>query len=292
MRFDQSLLAGGVSGYLARTEAAFPDIPPEIRKQVIWAGAPEARTPLALVYVHGFSATAQEIRPLPDLVAARLDANLVLTRLAGHGRGGAAMTEGSVARWMADMAEALAIGRAVGDRVVLIGTSTGATLSVLALHEAMGREVAGIAMISPNFRVRAKAAALLSWPSARWWLPLVAGRERRFEPTSEAHGRFWTTRYPTAALFPMAEAVRAARKLPHAALHVPALVLFDPRDRVVDHAATRAVMARWGGPVMLHPVSVGPGDDPDFHVIAGDILSPSMTGPVADRIAAWVQGLG
>ena len=290
MGFDEARLAGGVAAYLETAEAAFPDIIPGVRKQVIWAGEPEVRTPLALVYVHGFSATAQEIRPVPDIVAARLGANLVFTRLAGHGRGGAAMAEATLADWRADMAEALALGRAVGERVVILGTSTGATLAALALHED-ARDVAGVVMVAPNFRVKAAAAALLNWPGARLWLPPLAGRERVFEALSDEHARYWATRYPSAALFPMAEAVRAARRLRLEDVTVPALIIFDPRDTVVDHAQTRKVAARWGGGATLSEVTVGPGDDPGFHVVAGDILSPSMTRPVAARIADWIEGL-
>jgi len=35
----------------------------------------------------------------------------------------------------------------------------------------------------------------------------------------------------------------------------------------------------------------GPGIDPAAHVIAGDILSPAQTGPVADLIVRFAEGL-
>ena len=42
------------------------------------------------------------------------------------------MAEGSVNAWINDYAEAIAIGRAIGDRLAVIGTSTGASLATLA----------------------------------------------------------------------------------------------------------------------------------------------------------------
>jgi hypothetical protein len=79
---------------------------------------------VAIVYVHGFSASKAEVRPLPDRVAAALHANLFFTRLTGHGQDGTAMAKGSINAWVNNHAEAIAIDRAIGERVVVIGTST------------------------------------------------------------------------------------------------------------------------------------------------------------------------
>ncbi len=67
--FDAGRLDSGVDSYLAAREARYDDIRPDSHKRVIWTGAPETRTPLAIVYLHGFSASSQEIRPVPDMVA-------------------------------------------------------------------------------------------------------------------------------------------------------------------------------------------------------------------------------
>lgn len=292
IRFDESQLSGGVSAYLAERERAIPDLRPGVEKRVIWAEAPETRSDWAVVYVHGFSASSEELRPMPDIVAGRLDANLVFTRLQGHGRDGAAMGQASVADWMGDVAEALAVGRAVGGRLLVIGCSTGCTLLTLALHEEMSSGVAGCVFVSPNYRPRATTSRFLTWPGARWLLRWLIGRQRGFVPHNAAHGRYWTARYPSIALLPMAAAVKAAERLPHEAAKVPALFVFDPGDSIVDHAATRAVAARWGAAAEVFEVETGEGEDPGRHVIAGDILSPGMTRPVADRITAWVRALG
>ena len=128
---DQTLrpvvLPEDLDGYLARSEARFADLRPGVEKTIIWADSSKAKTPIALVYLHGFSATRQETRPLCDTLAARLGANLFYTRLRGHGRSDDAMAEASANDWLNDSYEALAIGRRLGERVVLVGTSTGAT---------------------------------------------------------------------------------------------------------------------------------------------------------------------
>ncbi|MEQ5868368.1 alpha/beta hydrolase [Sagittula sp. NFXS13] len=289
--FDETRLARGVSDYLAEAERGVPHLRPGVEKRVVWHGTPEAPTPWAVVYVHGFSASSEELRPLPDLVAQCLGANLMFTRLKGHGCDGAAMAEAGVDDWMQDVAEALAIGRTIGDRVLVMGCSTGCTLLTLALQAGMGRDVAGAVMVSPNYKLRDAKASVLTWPGARWFLPWLIGRDRGFTPLTEAHGRAWTARYPSVAVLPMAAAVRAVAKRDPALVRVPALFVFDENDGLVDHTRTVEIAARWGGPAEVMRVETGPGDDPGHHIIAGDILSPRQTQPVAERVLGWARAL-
>lgn len=288
---DSSAFAQGVNAYLTAAEAGIPDLRPEARKQVIWAGKPEQQTDWVVVYIHGFSATLHEVRPLPDLVAQVLGANLVFTRLTGHGQDGAAMATATRQAWMADVAEAIAVARRCGRRLLVMGTSTGASLVTLALHAPWGRDVAGAILISPNYRLKQAGGGLLAMPLARWWVPFVLGAERAFEPRSRDHAKYWTSRYPTQALVPMADAMTAARHAPHHTVKTPALFVYDPRDTLVDHAATRAVANAWHARAVITEVQVGAGDDPGYHVIAGDVLSPGMTRPLAKRIIGFAHSL-
>lgn len=281
-----------IQNWLESSEAEVANLRPGSEKRVVWAGEPGAKTPISVVYVHGFSAGPEEIRPVPDNVAEALGANLYFTRLTGHGRDGDAMSEATAEDWMADYAEALAIGRAIGDKVVVISTSTGATLAALATPFDWGTEdVAGLVFVSPNFKVKAAMASLLDWPGAHVWLPVIAGQERAFEPSSDGHAAHWTTRYPSSAVFPMAAVVRAAREMSYDETSVPVLFLTSPDDSVVDPAASAEVAARWGGAVKAISYDMGPGDDTFSHVIAGDILSPGQTELVTSDILEWVNTL-
>ena len=112
--FDAGTLPDDLDAYLAASEAQVADLTPGSAKRIVWAGAVGAKTQLAIVYVHGFSATAEEIRPVPDNVAKAVGANLYFIRLAGHGRSGEAMATATAGDWVEDMAEAMAIGRQIG----------------------------------------------------------------------------------------------------------------------------------------------------------------------------------
>lgn len=282
--------------WLAARESAVPALRPDAAKAIVWAAEPGVRTDWAVVYLHGFSASRQEIRPVPDRVAAELGANLFYTRLTGHGRDGPAMAEASVEAWVADTAEALAVGRALGDRVLVIGTSTGGTLAALVAHDPdLAADVAGVVLVSPNFRVAGWAGRLIEWPAARSWGPLLVGDIRGFVPRNADHGRYWTTRYPTVALASLGALTHAVRGLDPGAARVPALFVVSDRDRIVDSPAAVRHAARWGHATGvradLMALSPGPGDDVAGHVVAGDALSPGGTAPLVARILGWVSGL-
>ncbi len=291
--FEPRELGAGVQRYFDRIESGFSDITQGTEKRVVWAGQSETRTPVSVLYLHGFSATSEEIRPVPDRVAQALAANLVFTRLRGHGRSGDAMADARVSDWMHDLAEGLAAARAIGDRVVILATSTGATLAAAAaVDQALAQDVAAMVLVSPNFGLRDPAAKLLTLPAVRWWGPLVAGETQSFQPQNAAHARYWTNSYPTVALLPMAALVKAVVALDFSAAQVPALFYLSDDDSVVRPDISRRVAADWGGPATVHAVTMGEGGDPSAHVIAGDILSPGQTDTAVATIVSWLAEQG
>ncbi|SDA95513.1 alpha/beta hydrolase [Mesorhizobium qingshengii] len=291
IHFDPSAIGDDPQAYVARVEAAVPGIRDGLDKEIVWANPlVHARTPLSIVYIHGFSASKGEVRPLPDDVADQLDANLFYTRLTGHGQDGAAMTQGSVNAWINDYEEALAIGRAIGDKVIVISTSTGGSLAAWAATQPGASDgVAAIAFISPNFGVKASGAEFLTMPWGKQIAKLVAGKERSFVPRNALHEKFWTYRYPIEATLPMQALTELAYGAPVEKATIPALFIFSDSDRVVRPDRTREIAGRWGGAHELVPVDDT--GDPDNHVIAGDALSPSTTAFLAQRIGVWIEAV-
>ena len=286
--FDESLLDDGVDAYFKSQEIPILNIREDSEKRVVWAGDEEAKTPLSVVYLHGFSASSQEIRPVPDDVASALGANLVYTRFQGHGRDSAAMADGTVTGWMADVVEALTVARRIGDKVLILSTSTGGTLTALALHKPeLQTDVVGVVFVSPNFGVNNPAAPMLTLPAGRYWLPLLVGKTRSFEPLNDAQALHWSTTYPSTAVFPMAASVNAAIALDYSDVKIPALFHYAKGDKVVRSDVTQRIAAEWGGDVTTVRPELGAGDDPSQHVIAGDIVSPGQTARSVAAILEW-----
>ena len=288
--FDQTALPDDLDAYLAAEEARVAGIRPGAEKEIVWAGAAGEKTPLSIVYLHGFSASKQEIRPVPDRLADALGANLYYARFDGHGAAGEALGAATSAAWWRDTGEALAIGRRIGERVIVIGTSTGATLATIALSDPdVSANVAGFIGVSPNYQIKGAPLALLTMPFARQVLPAILGAERSWEPMNEEHGRWWTTRYPLVAILPLGAAVKEVQGLDFERIETPALFVFNDGDEVVDHAKTREIAARWGGPLKIANVEPGPDDTPSKHVIAGDITAPGLTDEVTAILREWVR---
>lgn len=289
--FDPSVIGDDPDLYLAASETKAGNVRDGAQKQIVWADpVSRARTPVVLVYIHGFSASAGEVRPLPDLVARALGANLYFSRLTGHGQSGDALAEASVDDWIADFSEALAIGEQLGDKVVMMATSTGGTLVTWALAQpAYHGRIAAAVLLSPNYGLKAVGSFLLAMPFGRQIARLVIGSRRGFEPRNELHAARWTTDYPVEALIPMAHLVQLAARVPVETIDTPALFLHSPHDTVVRSDLTAKVAARWGAQTQI--IDPGEVEDPNHHVIAGDALSPSTTQPLASQVTAWLRQL-
>jgi alpha-beta hydrolase superfamily lysophospholipase len=288
-RFDDTpfpvTLRDDLDRHLAESEARFPDIVPGTERRIVWASDERARTAVAVVYLHGFSATHRDTAPLAEEVAALLGANLYLARLAGHGLGAEPLGEVDAADWLQDGCEAWEIGRRLGDRVVLMGHSTGAALALWLAERGSGDELQALVLLSPNFAPADPAADILLWPWGGAIAELVEGRMREWQPANDLQERYFTTRYPTRALLPMMALVHAARSLPLEEVRVPAFVAYCPDDTVVDIRAVERAFARLGGPKRLFPVAT---EDPERHVLAGDILSPGTTMSLAREIVGFL----
>jgi len=275
-----------VSAALAKREEAVPALRPDCAKEIIWGAAPGAETEWSVVFIHGFSASKHEIRPLPDMVAKALGANLFLTRLAGHGQDSEAMGRVRIDDWREDVSEAFDIGAQLGRRVLVIGCSTGCTLA--ASHLAGGPEAAGLVQVSPNYGLRFwPAQKLLEWPGLNPLHDLTVGRALVQKPKSPEHEAWWTLSYPLSAVAVTAEAVKLVEASDLSKIKTPTFIALNPNDTVISPQAAKAAAKRWGAPVEKYTFEGGPDDDELGHVMAGDVFSPNQTAPLARRILDW-----
>jgi alpha-beta hydrolase superfamily lysophospholipase len=260
---------------LAASESKVPDLKFEVRKRVVWFNEPEEKTEISVIYVHGFSATSQELRPFPDDVASGLKANLFFTRLAGHGQDNKAMGKADLAQWVADIDEAIDIGRTLGNRIVVIACSTGAPLVLSGLKK-KSTNVAACVFVSPNFGLAHPIQNfLLQLPKVRIWGPFVMGRSRGFEPRSLAHEKYWNQSYGIEAVYTMMEAVQAAAKLRIKSFTTPLALIYCSEDKVVSPKKILSFFKRWGGPKDI--LLMDKGDDSSGHLLIGDIMNPNQT---------------
>jgi alpha-beta hydrolase superfamily lysophospholipase len=282
---------GALDAWIASSETAFTDIKPGNAKGIVWAGTPGTRTRWSVVYIHGFSASRLETAPLAESVATQLGANLFNTRLSGHGRAnGNAMGEASAQDWMADTLEAVHIGQALGERVLVIGCSTGATLATWLGTSVDAGRVAAYVFVSPNFGPKDKRSEIVNAPWGQKIALWLEGPTRSWTPQNDQEANAWTSSYPTKAIFPMMALVKSVRDSDLSLFQTPVLVLYSERDETVDPAEIQAAFTRLGATrKSILPISYS--RSTGQHVLAGAIKDPAAVTPMAETMVQWVKAL-
>ena len=277
-----------VDHYLEKREKEVLGLQPGVCKEVTWAEKRGKKTKFSIIFLHGFSASKFELSPFPNAIALGLNANIYNARLSGHGCGGEALGKVKVKDWVFDLSEALEIGRKIGEKIIIIGSSTGGTLATVAASE---KNVSGIIFVSPNFKVRYRFFQIFTLGFARFWIPLIFGKYREFQPISKEHAIYWTTRYPIVAIVTMATLVKKVVSQNFDKKNCPALFIVSEEDKVVDAKKTLKIAEQWGGKSFINLVKCSPNDDPYSHVLAGDIKSPTQTNKLVKTSLAWIKSL-
>ncbi len=148
--------------YLKNNEAQHK-LKPDNEARIIWAiDSLKQKTEYAIVYLHGFSASQAEGDPIHKNIAREFGCNLYLSRLAEHGIDTVdALINLTADKYWESAKQALAIGKQLGKKVVLMGTSTGGT-SALQLAAAYPNDVAALILMSPNIALNDPNAWLLN----------------------------------------------------------------------------------------------------------------------------------
>lgn len=178
-------------------EKAVKGIREDNQARIIWADSLQKKpTDVALLYVHGFSASQEEGDPVHTNLAKKYHANLYLARLAGHGidLGDSTMKNLTTDQVLESVEKALAITKKLGKEVIVVGTSFGGalTLYLASRHP----EIKAIVLYSPCIEIFDKNAAALDNPWGKKLATAIMGSEiRDFKPYNPLHAKYWSTHY-------------------------------------------------------------------------------------------------
>jgi pimeloyl-ACP methyl ester carboxylesterase len=223
--------ATGLEGYVQERESRHR-IKPDNEARIIWYDSLHRKTPYSVVYLHGFSASQKEGDPVHLDFAHRYGCNLYLSRLDGHGLDTSEPLLNMTAEGLwRDAKEALSIGHSLGEKVILMGTSTGGTLA-LKLAAEFPDDVYAVINMSPNVAINDPLAFLANDP---WGLQIARlvrnGMYNTAPPGSQEEAQYWYPRYRLEAVVQLQSLVESTMtEATFARVRQPVLNLYYYKD--------------------------------------------------------------
>ncbi len=266
-----------LEAYVASNEAKHK-VKPDNEARIVWADdSTKAKTPYVIVYLHGFSASQEEGNPVHRNIAKQFGCNMYLARLSEHGidTTDALVNMTATSLWESAK-EAYAIGKQLGDKVILMGTSTGGTV---ALELASNFEdVAGLVLYSPNITINNPSAFLTNNP---WGLQIarmvMGGKENVLKNRTDTYKKYWNHQYRLEAVVELQELLETTMIPSHFnKIKCPLLTLYyfkdeKNQDPVVKVSAMKVMFEAVATPANLKRMIPIP--EAGNHVLASPIQS-------------------
>lgn len=234
--------AGATLDLYIRDKEMQHKLKPDNEARIIWANdSVKKKTKYAIVYLHGFSASQAEGYPVHRQIAQEFGCNLYLSRLAEHGIDTVdALRKLTADKYWESAKEALAIGRQLGERVILMGTSTGGT-NALQLAATYPDDIYALVLFSPNIAIFDRNAWLLNNPWGLQLATLVTG-SRYIESVDKRpeYRQYWYGRYRLEGAVALEELLETTMtEKTFKKVHQPTLLLYYYRDEVHQDSVVR-----------------------------------------------------
>jgi esterase/lipase len=270
----------GLAKYVVAQEAAHK-LKPDNEARIVWADdSVRQKTEYAIVYLHGFSASQEEGNPVHRRIAAQFGCNLYLSRLSEHGIDTTDALFNMTAESLWESAkQAYAIGKQLGNKVILMGTSTGGTLALQLA--ATYPEIAGLVLYSPNIAINDPNAWILNNPWGLQIARLVKGGDYNVAKNNTAiYKQYWNKQYRLEATVQLEEMLETTmNNATFGLVKQPTLTLYyykdkDHQDDVVKVGPMKDMMAALGTSEDQERLVAIP--EAGSHVIASPIQSKDI----------------
>ena len=204
-----------VQEFIDTKESEIPGMKAENRAEIIWDDPTlKTKTKYSLVYLHGFSSSHREGFPINVDFAKRYGMNLFLSRNVGCGVEDKDGYKGLQPKDMLDSAkEAIEIASVLGDSIVIMACSTGATYAAYLAQSY--DNIAGMIFYSPNIDLFDTRSDLMLGP---WGLQLtkyLLGGEYRIVGHNEDRKKYWTNEYHVDGIIAMKGLIKQTMRKEH-----------------------------------------------------------------------------
>ncbi len=275
--------APALEAYIKNNEAQHK-LKPDNEARIIWANdSLKQKTEYAIVYLHGFSSSQGEGDPVHKNIAKEFGCNLYLSRLAEHGIDTVdAMVHLTVDEYWESAKQALAIGKQIGKKVILMGTSAGGALA-LKLASDFPDDVTALILLSPCIAINSPTAWVLN---NHWGLQIahLVTKSNYIDSKDDRplNKQYWNTHYRTEAVVSLEELLETTmNKETFEKIKQPTQLLYYYKDdvhqdSVVKVSAMLTMFDQLGTPPDLKRKQAMP--ETGNHVIGSYIRSKDVEG--------------
>ncbi len=190
------------------------------------------KTPLAFLYLHGFSGSRIEGEDCTDSIASRLGANTYYVRMPGHGTTKEDQASRGFQEYLDDAIDSLRMMPLLGEKTIVIGTSMGGLIATYLAAE-YPELVAGAVLCSPFYAFVDPLLKLFDTPGGRWIVERREGpiRYPATKPPAGGWGTHWYAEKYYSSYQSLADLRRfAARDEVFRKIRVPVLLLYYYKD--------------------------------------------------------------
>ena len=267
-----------------------PGIKPLCKAKIVWADSTKkAKTPVAMVYLHGFGASREEGAPVHEHIAKTFGANIFLARMDEHGveEGEGNLYELTADSYVESAERALAIASQLGDSVIILATSAGGALGLFLASR--HPEIKAVVTWSPCIRLASGLSGIMAGP---WGLQISrqfkGGKHNDWVFRKPEMVHYWTNHQCLEGPVQFATFLETAI-VPEtfAKIKCPVFAGYYFRDdanqdKIISVAAIREMMTQLGTPVALRREASFP--NANDHVIASSIVSQDWQGVERESI--------
>jgi esterase/lipase len=269
---------------ISDSESAVKGLKTDNQARIVWAdSSKKQKTKIALLYLHGFSASQKEGDPVHKNLAKKYGANLYLARLSEHGidLGDSTMAHFNAEDYEESAEKALEIAKKLGDEVIIIGTSAGGAMT--AFLASRHPEIKAIVLYSPCIKIYDNTAEMLDNP---WGLQIAhLVRKSDFndiKPKNEIQPKYWTMHYRLEAVVGLQNFLtNTMSDETFAKVKCPVYLAYfykneEEQDKVVSVPALLNMFEKLGTPADLKQKMAFP--KTGNHVIASYVMSDDWQG--------------
>ncbi len=167
---------------------------PDNEARVIFADSIPVKTEYSLLYLHGYSASQKEGSPVHIDFAKKYNMNAYYPRLFGHGlETSANLLDMTPDNLLESAKESLKVARQLGNKVILMSTSTGGTLALILA--AGNPDIEALILYSPNIEMVDDMTKILTYPWGLQIGKLVNGDMVEYPDDPIIEQQYWQSTY-------------------------------------------------------------------------------------------------